>query len=258
MSIAAVANGTNVSVYFAPLGVTAQSSGTFILTNNTPTQPSGTNPIAVEQHSPLYSSTISHWGTSVIMDGRFDDDKSYVFTKGMVTPISIAANTTNAVMSLRIAPSVSNGVTGLTLGIRELTNRMQLVLRQMDVFSNGTFLITAVLNGVVSTSTPNWSSVGGSSLCQYVFHTVGTTVAGGETVFGFFLQQSGSSAGSVTQQDLSLVRDLGTSILSGGVSATGVGIFPDGPDVITIVAQNLSGTTAGNMQGRLSWTEAQA
>ena len=258
MSIAAVANGTNVSVYFAPLGVTAQSSGTFPLTNNTATQPSGTNPIAVEQHSPLYSSTISHWGTSVIMDGRFDDDKSYVFTKGMVTPISISANTTNAVMSLRISPSVSNGITGLTLGIRELTNRMQLVLRQMDVFSNGQFLITCVLNGVVSTGTPNWASVGGSSLCQYVFHTVGTTITGGETVFGFFLQQSGSSNGSVTQQDLSLVRDLGTSILSGGVAATGTGIYPDGPDVITIVAQNLSGTTAGNMQGRLSWTEAQA
>lgn len=257
MSIAATANGTNVSLYFAPMGVTAASSGTFALTSATTTQPSGTNPIAVEQHSPLYSSTISHWGTSVIMDGRFDNDKSYVFTKGMVTALAVAATTTNAIMSIRIAPSVSNGVVGSTLGIRELTNRMQLVLQQMDVFSNGSFLITCVLNGVTNVSTPNWASVGGSSLSQYIFHTTGTTVLGGETVFGFYLNNSGATAGSTTQQDLSLVRDLGTSILSGGTLAANTGIYPDGPDVITIVATNLAGSS-GNLQARLSWTEAQA
>ena len=257
MSISAVANGTNVSLYFAPMGVTAQSSGTFVLTGASATQPSGTNPIAVEQHSPLYSSTISHWGTSVIMDGRFDDDKSYVFTKGMVTALPVAGNVTNAVMSLRIAPSVSNGVTGATLGIRELVNRMQLVLRQLDVFSNGSFLMTCVLNGITNSATPNWQSVGGSSLCQYIFHTSGTTVQGGETVFGFYLNNSGATAGSTTQQDLILVRDLGTSILSGGTLIANTGIYPDGPDVITITATNLAGSS-GNLQARLSWTEAQA
>ena len=257
MSIAATANGVSVSLYFAPMGVTAQSSGTFILTNATATQPSGTNPIAIEQHSPLYSSTISHWGTSVIMDGRFDNDKSYVFTKGMVTSLAVAGNTTNAIMSVRISPSVSNGVVGTALGIREIVNRMQLVLQQLDVFSNGAFLMTAVLNGVTNTSTPNWQAVGGSSLAQYVFHTAGTTISGGETVYGFYLNNSGATAGSTTQQELTLVRDLGTSILSGGTSAANTGIFPDGPDVITIVAQNIVGSS-GNLQARLSWTEAQA
>lgn len=29
---------------------------------------------------PLYSPALSHWGVSVIMDGRFDDDKAYLFT----------------------------------------------------------------------------------------------------------------------------------------------------------------------------------
>jgi hypothetical protein len=29
--------------------------------------------------APSYSPTIAHWGTSVIMDGKFDDDKAYVF-----------------------------------------------------------------------------------------------------------------------------------------------------------------------------------
>ena len=30
--------------------------------------------------NPTYSPSISHWGTSVIMDGRFDDDNAYLFT----------------------------------------------------------------------------------------------------------------------------------------------------------------------------------
>ena len=30
--------------------------------------------------SPTYSPSISHWGTSVIMDGKFDDDNAYLFT----------------------------------------------------------------------------------------------------------------------------------------------------------------------------------
>lgn len=30
--------------------------------------------------NPLYSPALNHWGVSVIMDGRFDDDKAYLFT----------------------------------------------------------------------------------------------------------------------------------------------------------------------------------
>jgi hypothetical protein len=134
---------------------------------------------------------------------------------------------------------------------------MQLVLRQLDVFSNGQFLMTCVLNGITNSATPNWQAVGGSSLCQYIFHTSGTTVAGGETVFGFYLNSSGSAGGTSTQQELNLVRDLGTSILSGGSLVANTGIYPDGPDVITITATNLS-SSSGNLQARLSWTEAQA
>jgi len=246
MSIGATASGTNVSIILVPMALTAQTF-TYSLTA----------PTAVELHAPQYSAEIDHWGTSVIMDGRFDDDKSYVFTRGMNSAVTIASGVNNAVMSFRIAPSVSNGIAGATLGAREIANRMQLVLRQMDVFTTGQYLITLVLNGVTSSSTPSWSNVGGSSLTQYVFHNAGTTITGGETVFGFFLQQSGGVSGSVTQQDLSLVRDLGTSILSGGTTAPNVGIYPDGPDVITVMAQNIGGTSS-TIFGRMSWTEAQA
>jgi hypothetical protein len=234
------------SLTFAPMGATSAQSWTYV----------ATAPIAVELHSPAFATTISHWGTSVIMDGRFDDDKSYVFTKGMSTTVAIAAGANNALMSIRIGPSVSNGITGSTLAIREIVNRMQLVLRQMDVFSNGNFLITLVLNGTTSLTSDSWGSVGGSSLAQFIFHNAGTTVSGGENVFGFFLNSNGTNYGT-TQQDLSLVRDLGTSILSGGVTAAGVQVYPDGPDVITVMASNIGGSSS-NIFGRLSWTEAQA
>lgn len=246
LSMAATATGSSVSLVFAPLGLTAQA---FTYT--------ATSPIAVELHSPQFASTISHWGTSVIMDGRYDDDKSFVFTSGMTTALSIASAATNAIMSFRVSPAVSNGIAGTTLGSRELVNRMQLVLRQLDLFSNGQFLVTLVLNGTVSSATPNWTNVGGSSLAQYINHTATTTITGGEVIYGFYLNTSGGTNYTTTSVELNLVRDLGTSILSGGVAAANSGIYPDGPDVITVMCRNI-GTGAANVFGRMSWTEAQA
>ena len=255
LSVAATASGSSISCVFAPMGLTAQAF-TY----------SATAPIAVELHAPQFASTISHWGTSVIMDGRFDDDKSFVFTRGMQTNLAVVNSTTTpyAVMSLRISPSVSNGVTGTTLGVRELVNRMQLILRQMDLFANNSFLITLVLNGTLSGTTPGtWQPVGGSSLAQYVLHPASITCTGGETIYGFYSTPPGTVTTQYmsTQQDLNLVRDLGTSILSGGVatitSGAVAGVYPDGPDVITVMAQNL-GAASANISVRLSWTEAQA
>jgi hypothetical protein len=63
---------------------------------------------------------------------------------------------------------------------------------------------------------------------------------------------------SAIVQDLSKLRDLGNSILGGGfTNIPSVNVYPDGPDVLTIVAQNI-GTASANIQSRLSWTEAQA
>lgn len=221
---------------------------------------SSTAPVAVELHSPSFSPTISHWGSSIIMDGRYDDDKSFVFTQGMTSTLAFTAaggGKTAALMSFRIAPSVSNGLAGTTLGTREIVNRMQMVLRQLDLFSSGQFLVTLVLNGTPNIATPAWTNVGGSSLAQYVNHTGNTTVSGGETIYGFYLDTAGGANYTTTQQELSLVRDLGSSILGGGQSAINTAFYPDGPDVVTIVAQNI-GTTVASCAARLSWTEAQA
>jgi hypothetical protein len=221
---------------------------------------SATVPIAVETHSPSFSPQISHCGSSVIMDGRYDDDKSFVFTQGMTTGLGVAsggAGQAVALQSYRIAPSVSNGLIGATLGTREIINRMQMVLRQIDLFSNGQFLVTLVLNGTPNIATPAWTSVGGSSLAQYINHTGNTIITGGETIYGFYLNTAGGASFTTTQQELALVRDMGTSILSGGQTSANVGIYPDGPDIVTIVARNI-GTGGATVSTRLSWTEAQA
>lgn len=248
MSRAAFTTNASLSVQFAPLGQTSAQTFTY----------SATYPTQVQLHAPSFSPTISHWGTSVIMDGRFDDDKSFVFTNGMTSSLSVTNGTRNALMSFRIAPSVSNGTPALQLGQREITNRMQMVLRQLDLLSGGAFLITIVLNGRVSSSTPTWSNVGGSSLAQYINHTSATTIAGGEIIYGFYTNASGGSSNlTTTSMDLPLVRDLGNSILGGGTSASQTGFYPDGPDIVTIMAQNVGGSTS-SIFARLSWTEAQA
>lgn len=217
---------------------------------------SATAPIRVELYTPQASAQISHWGSSVVMDGRYDDDKSLVFNIGNNSALSnLAQNTVQPILSIRIAPSVDNGLTGL-IGQREILNRMQLTLRAMDVYTTGTaFRITVILNGRLSGGT--WAPVGGSSLAQYIFHTGGQTITGGENVFGFFTSNSGALSA-----DLSQVRDIGTSILSGGntltASSTPANIYPDGPDVLTICATNITATAVNTINSRLSWTEAQA
>jgi hypothetical protein len=219
---------------------------------------SATAPLMVELYSPQAASTISHWGSSVIMDGRFDDDKSLVFVAGMNAAVSnIAAGATQPLISIRVSPSVDNGLTGI-LGSREIVNRMQLVLRSMGAYTTGTnmtFLISLRLNGRLSAGT--FAGVGGSSLAQVAYHAAGQTISGGEQIFGFFTTTPG-----VTGQDLSAVRDIGNSILGGGntfaVPNTANNVYPDGPDILTICATNVTTQATNSINARISWTEAQA
>jgi hypothetical protein len=224
---------------------------------------SETAPTSVTFFSPECSNTISHWGSSVLMDGRYDDDKSYVFVAGMATTVSTIATTkVQPLISLRLGPSVDNGLIGL-LGSRELINRAQLVLRGMGAFTTGSgFLMTLRLNSVF-TGTTQFQSVGvisgsGSpSLAQVAIHAAADTIVAnsGEIIFGFYTNATG-----VTTQDLSTVRDLGNSILGGGtlltIPTTRNNRYPDGPDIVTLCAQPLGATNSIN--ARITWTEAQA
>jgi hypothetical protein len=222
---------------------------------------SASAPIPVSLFAPQFAPTISHWGTSVIMDGQFDNDKSLVFLYGETATTTIPAGSTYALMSIRVSPSVDSGIPS-TLGIKELINRMQLALNQIDVLCSGSFLVTLVLNGTLSGGTPSTFSriaVGTSSLAQVADHTGAVTISGGEAIYGFYaVNSAGSTNVSAIVQDLTKLRDLGNSILGGGfTNIPSVNVYPDGPDVLTIVAQNI-GASSANIQSRLSWTEAQA
>ena len=218
---------------------------------------SATAPTAAQLYSPQVASVINHWGSSVIMDGRFDNDKSYVFSAGYNTSLTnLPANTRVPIISIRVSPSVDNGQTG-QLGYREIINRMQLTLNSMDAYTTGTaFRIELVLNGQIITTVNTWTSVGGSSLAQVSYHNTSTRITAGESVFGFFTNNN-----AATTEDLSIVRDIGNSILGGGntstVSATALNVYPDGPDVLTVCATAI-GAGSNSINSRISWTEAQA
>ena len=243
----ALGNTTSGTYVFAPLANLAQ---TFIYTSTAQT--------AVELHSPQFSPEINHWGTSAIMDGGFTPDKSFIFTKGMTSNVSVLAGASQAVMSFRVGPGASNGIAASQLGVREIVNRMQHVPFEVDAYANGSFLVTVTLNGTTSNTAEQWLSVGGSSLSQYIFHTAGTTVLAntGEPVFGFFLN-SAQGTYATTQQDLTQLLAIGTSILSGGSSNAATNIYPNGPDVLTFSVQNID-TAARSILARYSWNEAQA
>ena len=211
--------------------------------------------------------SISHWGSSVIMDGQFNDDKSLIFNYGMTSFLAIAAAGSYALMALRIAPSVDSGTTD-TLGLKENINRMQLQLDSVSIISSANTLINLVLNGriaavfsgtgAVTTFTSPQQIANGftSSLAQIAVNgATGTasTITGGESLAALYVPAG------VNTLDLGNVRDLGNSILGGGVNntvpTTQAGLYPDGPDILYVVCTT---TTAVNVQARLSWKEAQA
>lgn len=243
------ATATNPTVIFPAMGATSPQTFTY----------SSVDPTIVELASPTFGPSINHWGTSVIMDGRFDADKSLVFTYGQTTTTNIANGASKALMSIRLAPSVDNGLTA-AFGGRELINRMQLTLNEIGVSTrtaNANLLVRLYINGVPSTATPWTNAVGNvaglvnSSLAQIADYAGGnTTVNGGEVTGGLFIQ-------GTDRLNLSEVRDLGNSIMGGGGPNANTQIYPDGPDVLTVVVTNLSGA-AVDVLGRISWTEAQA
>ena len=245
------ATSANPTVIIPPMGATSGQLFTY----------SPTDPVAVELAFPTYGPSISHWGTSVIMDGKFDDDKSLVFTYGQINTTNLTPGQTKALMSIRVAPSVDAGVSA-AFGQRELVNRVQLVLRNLGVsiagISTANVLVRAFLNATPSSATTWTNAIGNvtgqinSSLAQIADYGGGTTtVSGGEVTAGFFVN-------STSTLDLGTVRDLGNSILGGGGATANTQIYPDGPDVLTITATNLTPGTSVNLLTRLSWTEAQA
>jgi hypothetical protein len=151
-------------------------------------------------------------------------------------------------ISLRLSPSVSSGLTG-KLGDRDVLNRMQLRLKEIGISSTQLVDVKVLLNPRLNNL--NFTGVDAPSLTQIVEHTAADTVSGGVQVYNF--RGSGGTGGveGTTTVDVSTLFELSNSILGGD------SIFPDGPDIITIAVARLTGNST-LASAKLSWSEAQA
>ena len=151
-------------------------------------------------------------------------------------------------ISCRLAPSVDSALTGV-LGEREILNRMQLRLRQASVTTNQPCEIFLIQNALPSALL--YQTAQSPSLAQIIKHRVGDTLLNGTTIFA-----QKSPAGTTTV-DLTQLLEIGNSILGGD------GIYPAGPDLLTVAVQpqNTTGVTFADpllVSGNLAWSESQA
>ena len=143
-----VARRQTYTVFF-PGGVTilaAGSASTELAFNPDETLGgNGASQVVIQTVTQTCAPQISHWGSSVIMDGRFDDDSNYTFTAGMQKTLTVPNGVNRPLVAVRLAPSVDNAV-AKNFGARELVNRMQMKLSSMGISANGQFLIRGILN----------------------------------------------------------------------------------------------------------------
>jgi hypothetical protein len=204
--------------------------------------------------------SLTHWGSALLMDGGFDQDRGYFFNFQYIqsTP-SLFVGTSYPLFFLRLAPSVSNGIVG-ALGIRDLLNRAQLLLQKLYVTisgANSVLSVQGVLNPVGFTgSSFTWlpmNSVaqgGQPSFAQYatMAGVSGTyTTGSGERIFGMLT----NATSGTTELDLNQLKELANTVIGGDQ------MFPDGPDTLMIIATP-SIATVTSVAVNLYWSEAQA
>jgi hypothetical protein len=151
-------------------------------------------------------------------------------------------------ISLRLSPSVSSGLTG-KLGDRDVLNRMQLRLQEIGISSTQLVDVKLLLNPRLNNL--NFIGVDPPSLTQIVEHTAADTVSGGVQVYNFKAEGGTNNNEATTTVDVSTLFELSNSILGGD------SIFPDGPDIMTVAVSRLTGTDTLT-SAKISWSEAQA
>jgi len=161
-------------------------------------------------------------------------------------------------ISIRLAPSVDNGITG-NIGERDIINRMQLQLKQIGLVLTHDCEVRLILNG--SLSNINFEKVQSPSLSNLVTHETADSITGGTPIFSF-RAAGGTDTGSqrlanATDFDLTDITDLGNSILGGD------GVFPNGPDLLTIAVRvidtsDITASSPFEVAGRITWSESQA
>lgn len=226
------------------------------------------------------SPNMSHWGSSYVMDGGFDLDRGYSFT--YTQPNSPVFSNLTAFFGLRLAPSASNGLTG-DLGVKELLNRAQLLLQEIDITvgnvrvavaagdspgiarsqlgANAQILVQGIINPSNYNENSTWVPLNNLSfgnqpsftqIAVSPSFTSNTCALAGEKIFEFQ-----TSPGQLNQLDLSNIKELTQSAVGGR------GTFPNGSDSLyinmAVSPVNDSGDRiVGNVSVTLRWNEAQA
>jgi len=161
-------------------------------------------------------------------------------------------------ISIRLSPSVDNSSPGF-LGQREIINRMQLILSEVGVLTSHGVEITLRLNGQINNN--SWQRVQNPSLSQLIYHEPGDTISSGTNIYSFRAQ---GGSGLTNRTPISTVAQLGEIATLGNSIMGGDGTFPDGPDLLTIIARlvedpsTVSPTNPFSVSGRISWSESQA
>jgi hypothetical protein len=202
------------------------------------------------------SPTLTHWGSAVICDGLFDQDRGYIFNYQR-TALPITTVTTTAFL-IRLAPSVASSQVG-DLGSKDLLNRSQLLLNAIAVTTYsaaatpGSIVVEGILNPA-NFSNATWGALnlttagGQPSLAQIataVTWTSGSFALPGEQVFAFAATPNNDGKLELTE-----LKELTNSPIGG------VGAYPNGPDVLAVNIRIISGTA--NSTVLLRWGEAQA
>lgn len=205
-----------------------------------------------------FTPTLSHWGSAVIIDGGFDQDRGYQFNFSR-TNVNVSAGTTSTVLLFRLAPSVSNTIQG-DLGDREVINRSQVLLKRMEVTCTQKMEIYGVLNPTNISASFGYTSsavvqVQGSNVTatQPSFSQYSTQFTSSPVQGEILFRTTVPGTTTKTEIDLAQVKDMNNSIFGGRNT------FPDGPDVLAIVA-TCSGSVGvvGTLDMLLQWQEAQA
>jgi len=228
---------------------------------------SGNLPVRYEvlngESAPSAAPTLFHWGTSMIMDGMFNEDRGYTFSAtGALNQIDQFSPYT--ILNLRLAPTADSGIPG-GFGVRDLCNHMQVWPLSLEIAASDACQMQVILNGQLSSPAATWQNVGGNSLCQY--DNSATLTTGGEIVWQGIVpapaprQNAVNYSGTVTTAglnystiayDLSKVKELNNSLLGG------FNTYPDGPDTLSVVVTPLNNNVRVYARAVLRWQENQA
>lgn len=171
---------------------------------------------------------LSHWGSAMLMDGGFDEDRGYSFTfnranYGLPNTVGLA----QVAFVMRLAPSVSNTFVG-DLGTRDLINRAQMILNDMrvNIGDSGTprYLVEGILNpSNIDPEATTWTSLNNAangfqpSFTQFA----GAVSFTGTPIGGLVGRTRYSASGGVNYSGTKAAQALATTVYS-GLSPTNV------------------------------------